>query len=332
MNLTFHKHLIVLLVLLSSLELLPIVFLFFKPKNFNFGETRIGNLLREWNNDYYTYYVSWTSFTILTVYLSILVWKSKFDMRSKIFYVFCLLSLNYIFVIPIVNIWNLVLFIVCKNPPIHIEKAIHFPESTLFEQAGNFQVIRKEILDYVETNTVPCLHELVPDIRISSKRHGDNCWRFLQLKTAGTFKEQYRKHMPTLYALLDSPNISNAVISSLDPGMSIPPHRGYFKGYLRYHLGIDIPTDKQPYLVCGGETYYWKTGEGMLFDDMYLHHVNNPSNYKRVVLYLDVKRTHAIPNWVRMGNELFYRFIDNNVFVKLFVDDQHKQRSKEQEG
>ena len=43
-------------------------------------------------------------------------------------------------------------------------------------------------------------------------------------------------------------------------------------------------------LIEKGERYYWKNGEGVVFDDTFLHDAANDSDEVRVVLWLDIKR------------------------------------------
>ena len=323
--LIYNNYIIYILIILVLIEYIPIIILLFKSKKFNFGETKIGNYLRELNNNYNIHSFSMISFTLLTIIFSIRLYYSNYDNNKKIIIIILILLLNYIFVLPLVNLWNFILMLKCNNPPMHIDKQKYFKESELFENKHNFNIIQNEVQTFINNNSIPCLHEIIPNIRISSKTNKEKCWHFLPIKVNGKLKEEYRKQFPFLFKLLECDNISNAIISSLDAGMNIPAHRGYFKGYLRYHLGIDIPTDKSPYIICGGHKYEWKTGEGILFDDMYLHHVNNPSEYRRTVIYMDIKRNH-LTGIVKYINDIFYNIIDNNIIIKLFIQDQHKQR------
>ena len=43
-------------------------------------------------------------------------------------------------------------------------------------------------------------------------------------------------------------------------------------------------------LVENGEVYHWKNGEGIVFDDNYLHDAANYSDEPRAVMWLDVRR------------------------------------------
>jgi hypothetical protein len=327
-SLIYNNYIIYILIILLLIKILPAIILLFKPKDFNFSETKLGNYLRELDNDYYINFISLLSFTILTILYSIRIYKSNYNNKTKIILIILILLLNYILILPLINLWNIILMSTCNNPPINIDKQTYFKESELFENKDNFNIIQNEVQTFIKNNSIPCLHEVIPDITISPKTDKEKCWHFLPLKLAGKLKEEYREQFPFLFKLLECDNISNVIISSLDAGMNIPAHRGYFKGYLRYHLGIDVPTDKSPYIVCGGQTYKWKTGEGILFDDMYLHHVDNPSEYKRTVIYMDIKRNN-LSGITKYINNIFYYLIDNSIIIKLFIQDQHKQIKKD---
>jgi len=115
---------------------------------------------------------------------------------------------------------------------------------------------------------------------------------------------------PRTAALLrDIPGLYTAFFSVLEAGQYITPHRGYWKGFLRYHLGVVIPennadgacwlrvnraptpegrTDAEH--IASGETYRWREGEGVMFDDTFLHDAKNGSSNVRVVLWLDMRR------------------------------------------
>lgn len=94
---------------------------------------------------------------------------------------------------------------------------------------------------------------------------------------------------------------------------------------MRYHLGITIPEEngKKPYIVCGGEKYEWIEGKGVIFDDMFIHYVNNPTNKQRIVLYLDIKRNNLsdFQNYiVSLGNTYI-----SNSYVNTVIKNQHVQ-------
>tara|TARA_R110000868_G_scaffold235273_6_gene489078 strand:+ start:20114 stop:20887 length:774 start_codon:yes stop_codon:yes gene_type:complete len=132
---------------------------------------------------------------------------------------------------------------------------------------------------------------------------------------SGSFVEENCELCPKTARLLKQiPNIKQAFFSILDPQQYIKPHRGYFQGFLRYHLGVIIPNnnkEKQCWIrinddpidnkkydknsIEKGEKYYWKNGEGIIFNDNYLHDAANYTDDIRVVLFIDVDRKFPKP-------------------------------------
>jgi len=154
-----------------------------------------------------------------------------------------------------------------------------------------------------------------------------NCWRAIYIKVLDKYKiPDFKTLCPNLFKIIDKPYVSNAFLSILDGNVDIPEHSGYYKGYLRYHLGYIIPEykNKKPFIVCGGEKYEWKEGKGVLFDDMYLHYVKNETPYRRVVLYLDIIRPE-------LRNSIVAKYVKDimatNYFVNQLDKSQHFQKS-----
>jgi aspartyl/asparaginyl beta-hydroxylase (cupin superfamily) len=115
---------------------------------------------------------------------------------------------------------------------------------------------------------------------------------------------------PRTTALLRGiPGLYTAFFSVLEGRQYITPHWGYWKGFLRYHLAVIIPNDNREQrcwlrvnsdpadnakhdvgLIDRGERYHWREGEGVMFDDTFLHDARNESDDVRVVLWLDIRR------------------------------------------
>ena len=96
----------------------------------------------------------------------------------------------------------------------------------------------------------------------------------------------------TAKALQSIPGLRTAMLSCLAPGKELPIHRGPYRGLLRVHLGLDVPsTDPE---VCGlrvaDETRGWQEGQAFVFDDTLEHAAWNRTNRRRVVLFLDILR------------------------------------------
>lgn len=127
-------------------------------------------------------------------------------------------------------------------------------------------------------------------------------WNVFTMRLYGVDIEENMKRCPTVAKLLKAyPYINTAVFSILEPGKTLTPHYGPNKGVLRYHLGLIIP-EGNCHLNVGDDIYYWKEGEGVLFDETYLHSAHNETNEVRVVLYLDIPRPMRY-HWLQNLNE-----------------------------
>jgi len=150
-------------------------------------------------------------------------------------------------------------------------------------------------------------------------------WKSFMFKS-GEFIGSNCALAPRTTALLkDIRGLYTAFFSILDPNQYITPHFGYYKGFLRYHLGVLIPDNnagnkcwlrinadrednlrRDRSLIETGERYYWREGEGVIFDDTYLHDASNESDAVRVVLWLDIRRKMPFYlNWLNV----FFLFI-----------------------
>jgi beta-hydroxylase len=238
----------------------------------------------------------------------------------------------YLPTLPLLNLISLFLSFIYKNPPFIKDYHTMFPLSVEIEKKTD--VIIDEFTNYTENNAPECIRESNPGFKIENNSTENNCWRALYLKKIGKIENKLIKYFPNTIELVKDEQIHNAFFSILDPGVEIPPHVGYYKGYLRYHMGIVIPnddTDKiddKAYIVCGGEKYIWKKGKGIVFDDIYLHHVKNPTNQKRVVLYLDIKR-NSDSYLVNKINDTGIYLIENSLMFNSFLKNQHRQNKIE---
>jgi beta-hydroxylase len=146
-------------------------------------------------------------------------------------------------------------------------------------------------------------------------------WKAFMFKSGEFIEENCRMAPKTAELIRGVPGVYTAFFSVLDPHQEITPHWGYYKGFLRYHLGVRIPYNNETNLcwlrvnddraqnalqdkaqIVNGERYYWKEGEGIIFDDNYLHDAANESDEVRVVLWLDLRR--RMPFYVMPLNRL----------------------------
>lgn len=308
---------------IASVEIVPVIVA--STCKINWGKTSIGKWLLKSDTNWRRGELCMISYMVFTILLALKLIKSKLTLPAKTILSFIVLYSNYFFAVPVISVTNLMLRPYCKNGPMNLDKSKYFPYSSVLEQNLNFKSIQSEITTFMNTRSVPCLVESRPDILIDTPTD-DRCWRFVAIKKLNRLNELHRESFPMLYRLLDRDEISSAVISSLDPQTEIPPHRGYSQAFIRYHLAIEAPTDNPAYIVCGGERYQWKEGEGVCFDDMFTHYVKNPSKKRRTVLYLDIKRVNCpLKSVIDLQNHIF----ETNSFLKAILRDQHVPRKSE---
>jgi beta-hydroxylase len=160
-------------------------------------------------------------------------------------------------------------------------------------------------------------------------------WKAFMLKS-GTFIEENCALAPKTAALLRPlGNVYNAFFSILEPRQYVSPHWGYYKGFVRYHLGVVIPGDnadrkcwlrvnvdpadnarRDKALVERGPKHYWRNGRGVIFDDTNLHDAANESDEVRVVLWLDVAR--KLPRALDVYNRALLKAVYYEPSVRRF--------------
>jgi len=150
---------------------------------------------------------------------------------------------------------------------------------------------------------------------------GKGQWKVFVMKWhKGTISES-AKLCPKTCALLDQvPSLRSAMFSILAPGAYIAPHSGPSKSILRYHMGLDTPTNKeQCFIRVHGEKYHWQNGEAVLLDDTYEHSVVNNTNETRVILFGDILRPMGQPLHA-LNYLLCTKFIQFADFIKEVND------------
>ena len=154
-----------------------------------------------------------------------------------------------------------------------------------------YPAIRREFERHMKTlPSLPQYHDLDPNEgKISDK--SPKRWNVLMLDVLGFKPEGNCAHFPeTCRAVSGVPNLIQAFFSILDPEKSVPEHEGPYYGYLRYHLGVQCPTQNPPHLVVNKQPYVWKDGEAVMFDDSWPHSVVNHCASPRAVLIIDIRR------------------------------------------
>lgn len=119
-------------------------------------------------------------------------------------------------------------------------------------------------------------------------KHG---WRRFYLKWYGDFLPSARAACPRTVALLaELPTIHGAMFTIVPPRSRLGKHRDPFACSLRYHLGLVTPNSDACRIYIDGEPYAWRDGEGVLFDETFVHWVENDTDAWRLILFCDVER------------------------------------------
>ena len=146
----------------------------------------------------------------------------------------------------------------------------------------NWQIIKEELNNF---------NSRIPEFReISKMSMGVKGWKVLFLKA---FEKDAKniEVFPRTKKLLDECPCATAFFSILEPGTKIRPHVGYYQGIVRYHLALSVPQKWEDcYITVNNIKLHWHEGEDIMFDDMFLHYVENNTDEKRIVLFLDIIR------------------------------------------
>ncbi len=168
-------------------------------------------------------------------------------------------------------------------------------------EAG-FGDIRREldaVLEY--RDELPNFQDISTDQRSIT---ADDKWKTYFFFGYGFKSDTNCARCPATTKLLEQvPGMTTAFFSILAPHKKIPPHRGPWRGVLRYHLALLIPEPAdQCGISVGGEVAHWTEGRSLLFDDGFEHYAWNGTDGTRVVLFMDVMRPLRGPGaWLNKG-------------------------------
>ena len=136
-----------------------------------------------------------------------------------------------------------------------------------------------------------------------------NGWKRFYLKWYDASHPSAERLCPQTYALLQSiPSVKAAMFAELPPGGKLNPHRDPFAGSMRYHLGLATPNDDRCFIDVDGERHSWRDGEGVVFDETYIHWAVNGSESDRIILFCDVERPMRY-RWMGAFNRWFGRTV-----------------------
>jgi beta-hydroxylase len=176
------------------------------------------------------------------------------------------------------------LFSAIPNKPFFDLKA--FPE--LAELSDNWQTIREEAVKLLEQSHIK-VSENNDDMGFNSffKRG----WKRFYLKWYQDPLPSAQMLCPKTVELLKKvPSVKGAMFTLLPKGGQLKQHRDPYAGSIRYHLGLVTPNSEKCRIYVDGIPYSWKDGEGVLFDETYIHSAKNETDIDRIILLCDVER------------------------------------------
>jgi aspartyl/asparaginyl beta-hydroxylase (cupin superfamily) len=187
-----------------------------------------------------------------------------------------------------------------------VEKALFYRDGdkTFFEPeafpwvAGieaEWKTIRKDL------DALMVRREEIPNFQDVSKgqkrlTEGDQWKTFFFYLYGKKFEENCERCPETVRLLHCIPGMKTGMFSILAPRKHLVPHRGPYKGVLRYHLGLIIPEPEGSCRIrVGNHVRCWKEGKSMIFDDSNEHEVWNDNDSYRAVLFVDFVRPTIFP-------------------------------------
>lgn len=136
-----------------------------------------------------------------------------------------------------------------------------------------------------------------------------NGWKRFYLKWYDASHPSAERLCPQTYALLQSiPSVKAAMFAELPPGGKLNPHRDPFAGSMRYHLGLATPNDDRCFIEVDGERHSWRDGQGVVFDETFIHWAINGSESDRIILFCDIERPMRY-RWMGAFNRWFGRTV-----------------------
>lgn len=195
---------------------------------------------------------------------------------------------------------NLFMHVFSKVPSKPYLELDQFKELEPLQQ--NWQIIRAEAENLLALKKIKAA-EQNNDAGFNS--FFKNGWKRFYLKWYDASHPSAEQLCPQTYALLKGiPSVKAAMFAELPPGGKLNPHRDPFAGSLRYHLGLATPNDDRCFIDVDGERHSWRDGQGVMFDETYIHWAINGSESDRIILFCDVERpmryrwAQAVNRWL----------------------------------
>ena len=192
---------------------------------------------------------------------------------------------------------NMFMHLFSKVPSTPYIPVREFPELSVLQE--NWPTIREEGLRLIEMKKIKASEQNNDAGFNSFFKTG---WKRFYLKWYDASHPSAERLCPQTYALLQGiPSVKAAMFAELPPGAKLNPHRDPFAGSMRYHLGLATPNDDRCFIEVDGQRYSWRDGQGVIFDETYIHWAENASDSDRLILFCDVERPMRF-GWMQAVN------------------------------
>lgn len=205
--------------------------------------------------------------------------------------------------------------------PAYLDLDKYFTDYTILEE--NWKEIKQEIEGVIGSGkTLPKFHEVDDGQEYISDNDGLS-WSLLNLLLYEMWHKKNCDLCPKTTSILRGlSSVKSAYFSILAPGKHIPPHKGPYKGIIRYQLALSVPKNGECKIIVDDKDCFWEEGKSVLFDDTYTHEVINNTNEVRIALLLDIKR--EIPGFLKYYDMFVFKLIKslvvlNNTFSKSIL-------------
>lgn len=195
--------------------------------------------------------------------------------------------------------------------------------------------VMKEEMERVLTriNDLPNFQDI--SIEQQYVTRGEAKWKIFPFIAYGVNMAELETDCPKTTQLLQHiPGIKTAMYSILLPNFHVPIHRGPYRGVLRLHIPLKLPTNpKDCKIEVGNEVRCWEENKCLIFDDGLLHQVWNNSEEIRVVIFIDFLRPLRFP-WHRI-NQHVVKLISKTNFIQRAADKSrkwHQERWRQNEN
>jgi beta-hydroxylase len=209
-----------------------------------------------------------------------------------------------------------------------VERLIFNSKDPAFYSTDQFYWVKKMEADYpkikAELLRVMQDYPSIPELKKLSEEQQrivkGNQWKSFFFYAYGRDIEKNCMRCPdTSKALQQIPGMLSAFFSILEPGTSLLPHRGLYKGVLRYHLALSVPKEYDKCaLKVGEQIVHWQEGSSIIFDDTFEHEAWNKSEEIRVLLFVDFERPLSFP--ANLTNKGILWLFSRSPFIQRILD------------